>query len=279
MADEKFYTYYTKLANLSDEGSLNFILRYIPGSDYPPHHISMTGYGAELAIKNTEYKVSDDRDFEGESSGSVTDKTNDFDLFPGSAPMLSIVPNDKLGDIYYHALSYVVSSSFGQLAKLAALTRDFPRLAHLVKDSDSLLVDIKRDADKLRYMGKGLQDQLYLNGLPLIVNQLNAFTILSMMRSENSFITKFQIAGFRTNETFQFLENDSPSMNFEWGESFDVRSESVIWLNDIEVDSRYNQMPNSINNVQYHSLLSFYDLHIQVSSLIFAATCFRWYFS
>lgn len=37
--------------------------------------------------------------------------------------------------------------------------------------------------------------------------------------------------------------------DFEWGDAFDVRSDVVVWWNDLEKDSRYRNWPSGIQEV------------------------------
>ena len=60
---KEFNAYITDLLKINEEAGLSFTLRYKKSVDeeFNNNPITISGYGVEMAIKNTEYKVIDDR--------------------------------------------------------------------------------------------------------------------------------------------------------------------------------------------------------------------------
>lgn len=58
-----FNSFLTELLKINEEAGLTFILRYKKSLDneFNNNPVTISGYGVEMAIKNTEYKVIDDR--------------------------------------------------------------------------------------------------------------------------------------------------------------------------------------------------------------------------
>jgi UDP-glucose:glycoprotein glucosyltransferase len=67
------------------------------------------------------------------------------------------------------------------------------------------------------------------------------------MRSENKVITQLSSFGFTSSQAIDLLTTplNVPSQS-AWGECFDVRTDTAIWLNDIEEDEMYSRFPPSL---------------------------------
>lgn len=96
--DAQFGPMFSKLISLANEGSIDFMLRYKPIFGVP---LSVTGYGVELAVKNTEYKVADDRVIkESEEDELRLDGKEEFDvLFSEITPAIKVLTKEQIESI------------------------------------------------------------------------------------------------------------------------------------------------------------------------------------
>lgn len=99
-----FFKTLIELANLE---SIDFIWRYKPPSiSLDAQKFTMTGFGVEIAVKNTEYKVSDDRDVNSEESGNSSNSEEEDDLFLDMPPNIKKLSKSEIeSKKYYFILS------------------------------------------------------------------------------------------------------------------------------------------------------------------------------
>ena len=65
LTHDKFESFHTFLIQLSQKNEVQYVLRYRTPVTYSSEPLVLSGYGVELAIKNTEYKVIDDQKLRG----------------------------------------------------------------------------------------------------------------------------------------------------------------------------------------------------------------------
>ncbi|KAJ3000901.1 hypothetical protein HDV02_002364 [Globomyces sp. JEL0801] len=232
--------------------SFNFVLRFKP-SKIKFDTIHLSGYGVELAIKKTDYIVTDDR--------KVTDAAVDVDavdleseesiggILDEDIPSLQPLSKDRILNIENLLISYAANASTDKLQMLSKLSQDFPKLAHLIPE-ESLKDKVVEDSRLLLTQYVGEQQLLFLNGIPINIERLNAFTVLRMMRNENKLISHLMDLSLSASTAITLLEAplQLPS-EATWGDCFDTRSDRAIWLNDIESDPQYQRYPNSIRSI------------------------------
>ncbi|KAI8915909.1 hypothetical protein EDD86DRAFT_197169 [Gorgonomyces haynaldii] len=223
-----FFPLYFRLLDLANAGKLNLVWRYKPG-----HHLNrplvVSGYGVELAVKNTEYKVADDRKIEAFSDLKITERV----LFEDD----KIVPLKEPKDLGLKAIQFVLEHK-DPLETLNSLLQDFPKYAHHI-DAIELNDTIRNDAQLL---GHVQENALWINGKPLAVNQINVFSILNLIDEESRKMFRFNELGLDLDILTLNLENT----NYPWGIGFDTRSELVNWFNDLEKDEVYHEFPKHV---------------------------------
>lgn len=95
-----------------------------------------------------------------------------------------------------------------------------------------------------------------MNGMHIPHQNVEALSLLSLMRRERALITALRKLGLTNQEAVMFLSHPKIAENIESStkDRFDIRDtpESggvIIWLNDLEKDSRYATWPFEIRNV------------------------------
>jgi UDP-glucose:glycoprotein glucosyltransferase len=218
---------YTLFYNALKAKNINFILRYIPSSGSDQLYLS--GYGAELAVKNTEYTSIDDRGVKQLDKNTIENLSRT--RLDDKLPQIKKITKKQISNIAHKALAY--ASNFQELV---AISEDFPKYAHLLVDT-KISKQFNIDNEHTQKLG----NRLMINGLEL--KDFNAFEILKILKSEDLIFRKFQKLGLDIDQSLKLLSG------FEqqgWEDCFDVRNEHVIWLNDIEKNDRYSKFPTKI---------------------------------
>lgn len=72
--------------------------------------------------------------------------------------------------------------------------------------------------------------------------------LLRMMKTENDYFSKLESLGLSTGAAFDLVTSTPPSMSnsIDWGDCFNTKSDSTIWINDLERDAMYRQFPKSL---------------------------------
>jgi UDP-glucose:glycoprotein glucosyltransferase len=96
----------------------------------------------------------------------------------------------------------------------------------------------------------------WMNGMHIPRENVEAFNLLSLMRRERNLIFSLRKLGLSSNEAVMFLSHEKIAEKIEVGTTnrFDIRDDVeggdvIIWLNDLEKDTRYKSWPLEIRNV------------------------------
>ena len=115
------------------------------------------------------------------------------------------------------------------------------------------LVDLLRENTKVIPGGENL---MWMNGMHIPSTKIEAFSLLSLMRRERGFMTSLRNLGLTNPEAVNLLSHERIAEKIEMGTTnrFDIRDDVegggvIIWLNDLEKDSRYKPWPNDIQHV------------------------------
>eukprot|EP00842_Homolaphlyctis_polyrhiza_P004312 jgi/Hompol1/4882/HPOL_004022-RA len=248
---------YRALVAAGSKGHLRFTLRYKPAKNTRKSvdaSVSLSGYGVELAIKSTEYKVEDDRSIKvTETSGEkLADESADSDrdqeqsLYQ-AVPIIKTLKKEQIQEIDHKAASYIAQSS-SPIDALARVSQDFPKYAHMIEQLP-VNESVVSTAQMLRHFTTET-NLLLLNGIPIDIPSFSAFKLLRVMRKETKLVKSLQQISWTAHEAIELLAAQlSTSSGPNWGECFDVRSKTVFWINDVERDSRYSRFPSQISEI------------------------------
>lgn len=200
------------------------------------------GYGVELALKRTDYIVIDDRDAETQSSAE-----------PGSQVVLEdeevadLKPLSKaeLAGLGLKASSFILQSD-NPLSMLARLSQDFPRYSTAIAAHNvSAQFVTEHEYNRKRLVPSGM-NVLWINGLQIPERQVDAFSMLDIIRKERKLMQAFRHLGLSGPQAIDLLSHsniatskaeDEPQ-RFDWRDITE-NGETIIWLNNIEKDKRY----------------------------------------
>ncbi|KAI8890404.1 glycosyltransferase family 24 protein [Backusella circina FSU 941] len=255
-----FLEFHDYLLNAVEENKVTYVLRYRPSTE-PSKPLYLSGYGVELALKNTDYLVIDDRDSGGDSKDAVKEKGSGFGkkinqhLFESEdSAKIEPLTSAEISNIGLKAAQYIARSE-NPLLTMEQLSQDFPKYA---KRISKVHVDSAFEEEIVENQMGSLQggiSAVWINGKPLEDNQVDPFFLLRTVRSEKKVIQSFQKLGFTAKEANNILSNPSLSKSESEaseaiGEIYDVRDTPeksfIVWWNDLEKDNRYKMWPSNL---------------------------------
>ena len=273
--NELFREFHTTLKKLADEGIVRYILRYRPVKGHSPSRplkdkrLFVSGYGVELMLKRTDYIVIDDREVETGLSASKPRLTLDRSDKPKEKkvevssdeeiPVITPLHASELSQLGYQAVQLITSSS-DPLSTLQQLSQDFPSQSSKIAATnvDEGLISTLRENTRVI---PGGENMFWLNGMHVPRDKVEAFNLLSIMRRERTLINSLCELGLSNKQAVEFLSHPRIAEKVETGTSnrFDVRDEIeggevIIWMNDLEKDTRYKEWPRGVRNVGPRSL-------------------------
>ncbi|KAJ1922201.1 killer toxin resistant protein [Mycoemilia scoparia] len=242
------------LNHISSELGFTYTVRFRP----PTRKISsvrdtqLSGYGVEMTLKSTEYKVDDDHLDSKKFSVGKQDPLSEFDLFGlQDEPVIKPINSSGIKDMGFQALKKIMESE-DKLGTLVGLSQDFPKYAHQLS---RLPVD-----DKYKKAWKLLQETpfsntLTINGHSIPSSNIDPFRILEILSVESRASMSLQDLGLSASESTKLLmsgkEKAKSGDEESVGERFDTRDiheggNVVMWMNDLERDSRYKEWPKDL---------------------------------
>ncbi|KAA8566212.1 hypothetical protein EYC84_008813 [Monilinia fructicola] len=229
-----FGQFHKTLVKTAREGKTSYRLRHRraidAGSNKP---LIIPGYGVELALKRTDYIVIDDRNDE-DASKSTTETKVKFE-------------DEEVADL--KPLSTSELSSLGLKASSFIMQSEKPAIASHEISSD-FLAEHNYNRGQLVPAGYNVW---WVNGVQMIERQIDAITMLDILRKERKLINGVRDLGLTAPEAVQLLShsNISEAKSVEDVQRFDWRDEIeggsvIMWLNDIEKDKRYADFPAAL---------------------------------
>ncbi|CDH57110.1 udp-glucose:glycoprotein glucosyltransferase [Lichtheimia corymbifera JMRC:FSU:9682] len=223
-----------------------YIIRYKPVSNVS-HHQAIAGYGVELALKKTDYLVIDDRENKETSVkgklASIGKKISQT-LFEDTPSKIEPLSKDEIKELGLKATQFVQNAK-DPMSTLVQLSQDFPRYAKSVSGltlQKPLVEEVIHNQGLLRESGL---NAFWLNGRPIEPEDLDPFSLVRTLKTEQELIEIFERIGFTAEQAISVMTDpalakmESSTSAREPTDYFDVRSELVIWLNNLEKDKRY----------------------------------------
>ncbi|KAI8322672.1 hypothetical protein GQ54DRAFT_297267 [Martensiomyces pterosporus] len=264
---DNFVELHDHIKTLAENAEVTYIMRYRPWENArqsSPRALGLSGYGIELALKSTEYKVIDDRDLDysgenkkkGGSKLAVQGGSSDGDeivLFEDEAEPAVKGLSEKLMSALGFQATQMILAAPDKLSTLRQLAQDLPRYAHLLSGV-SINETLSDEIEAFRQLS--VRDTLLINGLKLANEELDPFQLLDHIRREDSIISSLESVGLSQKQAVELLGADTSSGESEDAEApaFDMRDTSedkktIAWLNNLAKDNRYAAWPSDIRNL------------------------------
>ncbi|KGY14588.1 hypothetical protein PABG_12541 [Paracoccidioides brasiliensis Pb03] len=254
-----FSGFHQELSRKAREGQFSYKIRYRSSGTEASKPIFVSGYGVELALKRTDYVVIDDRDAEQSvlkdtdaaqtTLAPVDDAKNEppTDLKPLSASEVS-----TLG---INAASFVMSSD-DPLATLLRLSQDFPRHSSAIAGRNATPEFIKEfHENQAAQLPVGL-NTMWINGMQIDPNNIDAFFLLSHLRQERKLINRFREFGLSARQAVGLFSDPAvsktqaadDSLRYQYRDDFEGGG-VIIWMNNLEKDHQYDGWTKSLNSL------------------------------
>ncbi|TQV98347.1 UDP-glucose:glycoprotein glucosyltransferase [Cordyceps javanica] len=250
-----FGNFHTSLARAAKAGELNYRLRYRRPTNAENKPLPVSGFGVELALKRTDYIVIDDRISQNDAGSqkllnteAIFEEQELTDLRP-----LSTLELENLG---MKTASFVQSSKT-PFETLVKLMQDFPKFSASIS-AHNVSVGFSEEYKRghIQRVPRGI-NALWLNGLQLIERQIEPFTLVDMLRRERKLIDAVRSLGFSGADAVALLGHKNVAasksdageiIRYDWTDGLED-SHAIIWLNDLEKDTRYAHYPGQLTSL------------------------------
>ncbi|XP_050006327.1 UDP-glucose:glycoprotein glucosyltransferase 2 isoform X2 [Alexandromys fortis] len=234
----------------------------------------LSGYGVELAIKDTEYKALDDIQVKTVSDAAAeetdADEVQGF-LFGKLKEIYSDLKDNltvfqkyliesskammplkvwELQDLSFQAASQIMSTPVYDAIKLMKdIAQNFPikaRFLTRIAVNELMRKEIQENQKDLRdrFDIKPGDARLFINGLLIDVNVYDPFSLLDILKSEGKLMSGLKNLGLSEEDMSKFLKLNSPVWKHDY--VLDIRHSSIVWINDLETDGLYSTWPASV---------------------------------
>ncbi|XP_051016927.1 UDP-glucose:glycoprotein glucosyltransferase 2 [Acomys russatus] len=268
-----FAEFHRVLSKKSNNGKILYVLRhYIKNPSSRKMYLS--GYGVELAIKNTEYKALDDIQTKTTTDTSIENETEADEvegfLFRKLKETYSDLKDNltlfqkylierskevsplkvwELQDLSFQAASQIVSTPVYDAIKLMKdISQNFPikaRSLTKIAVNEQMRKEIQENQKDLqdRFEIKPGDARLFINGLHVDMDVNDPFSILDILKSEGKLISGLKSLGLSEEDMNKFLKLGSPVWDYDY--VLDIRHSAIVWVNDLESDGLYVTWPTS----------------------------------
>jgi UDP-glucose:glycoprotein glucosyltransferase len=283
-----FLKFHNAVVNLAKSiPNIVYVLRhnYVPLQDaIESNKIALSGYGVELDIKSTEYKAKDDTKVNAENlnesssaqsikSENVDESIQGFmfkklkDLNPELKSQLEDfkvhLQDSKLEmaplkawemqDLSLQAAQQILEAEPAEaLQILEDLSQNFPLRARslskirIKKDLVKVFKTQRQTLESMFSMESG-SGAFYLNGLEVNMETIDIFTLNALLKKESKLIEGLHQIGLRAEQLKDLVYLDTSSKNTVYG--VDIRDSSIMWLNNLEKDSKYSHWGKSLQDI------------------------------
>ncbi|RMZ81428.1 hypothetical protein DV738_g2314, partial [Chaetothyriales sp. CBS 135597] len=245
VANPLFPDFHKAASAAARAGESSYRLRYRRSAgEHTPLYLS--GYGAELSLKRTDYIVIDDRD------AAQADGANQAALKePSDAEELEIKPltSSEVLNLGFNTASYIASNQ-DPLQALVQVTANFPKFSSFLAGQNASTAFVDEHKANRKLLLPAGYNVLWVNGLQIEPRQVNAYSLLAHLRRERKLIEEMKAIGLAATEAVSLLSSDviAQAQADEVVQRYDWRDEAeggnvIIWLNDLEKDKRYSHWP------------------------------------
>ncbi|KJH41331.1 UDP-glucose:Glycoprotein Glucosyltransferase [Dictyocaulus viviparus] len=257
-----------KVLELAYAQQTQYVLRHYSGIISSVRKVSLSGYGVELAIKNTEYKAVDDSnekkevEFDEENLHGFnfkrlkelhpisTDFLDAFRMHLKEIQELAPLKQWQVQDLSFQASQSIINSGAeNAIETLKQLSQDFPRHARSI--SRVTVDDFTRqeiEINQKQYLsGASLEpgdSALFINGINLDIDSLDAFQLVDIIKQEERLSSGFFNMGIKR-EYLSILVNMELSEE-KTNYAVDYRDAFPFFLNNLDTDKRYKHWRNSV---------------------------------
>ncbi|KAI9654583.1 MAG: hypothetical protein M1831_005344 [Alyxoria varia] len=237
---------------MKEHGTDAFRIRYKPPHDLEDRPLVVSGYGAELALKRTDYIVIDDRESQEDTKAARFKDSPQVQLEEEEIANVKPLSSSELENLGLNAASFIMNSK-DPMEALAKVSQDFPKHAAALAHQNASEEFVQEHDSNRETFARAGQNIFWLNGQQIPHRDIDAYNLLDATRRERKLIKGIQSLGLSSQEAINLLSHpklgqsqglDEPT-RFDWRDS-NEGGKVILWLNDLEKDRRYAQWPSTI---------------------------------
>uniref|UniRef100_A0AAY4AMJ7 UDP-glucose ceramide glucosyltransferase-like 1 n=1 Tax=Denticeps clupeoides TaxID=299321 RepID=A0AAY4AMJ7_9TELE len=266
----EFSVFHQRMLFNANKGQINYILRHFVSPSYKK--VFLSGYGVELAIKNQEYKAKDDTQVE---ENDPVDEVQGFlfgklkTLYPDLKEQLKELRKHlvestnemaplkvwQMQDLSFQTAARILAApSVDALTVMRDLSQNFPTKARSITKT-VVNSEIRKEIEenqKVRLSSGtlGLQpgdSALFINGLHIDLDVQDIFSLFDVLRNEARVMEGLSSLLIETPFIHDILKLNVQPTDSDY--AVDIRSPAIYWINDLEMDSRYNSWPSNVQEL------------------------------
>uniref|UniRef100_A0A8D0HBJ3 UDP-glucose ceramide glucosyltransferase-like 1 n=1 Tax=Sphenodon punctatus TaxID=8508 RepID=A0A8D0HBJ3_SPHPU len=279
IGSEEFSRYHKLLVAKVHAGESTYILRHYVANP-SKEKVYLSGYGVELAIKSTEYKAKDDTQVKGTDVNATVIGENDpidevqgflfgrlRQLYPDLKEELKELRNHlvestnemaplkvwQLQDLSFQTAARILAApNVDALMAMKDLSQNFPKTARAItKTVVPLELRVEVEENQKYFKGTlGLQagdSALFINGLHIDLDTQDIFSLFDVLRNEARVMEGLHSLGIEGPSLHNVLKLNIQPTDTDY--AVDIRSPAISWVNNLELDSRYNSWPSSVQEL------------------------------
>uniref|UniRef100_A0A7M4FWC6 UDP-glucose ceramide glucosyltransferase-like 1 n=1 Tax=Crocodylus porosus TaxID=8502 RepID=A0A7M4FWC6_CROPO len=279
IGSEEFSRFHNWLVSKTKAGEITYVLRHYVANP-SKEKVYLSGYGVELAIKSTEYKSKDDTQVKGtDMNATVIDENDPIDEVQGFlfGKLRQLYPELKeelkelrkhlvestnemaplkvwqLQDLSFQAAARILAApTVDALMVMKDLSQNFPTKARAItKTAVSSEIRTEIEENQKYFKGTlGLQpgdSALFINGLHIDLDTQDIFSLIDVLRNEARVMEGLHRLGIEGLSLHNVLKLNIQPSDSDY--AVDIRNPAISWINNLEVDSRYNSWPSSVQEL------------------------------
>jgi UDP-glucose:glycoprotein glucosyltransferase len=155
-----------------------------------------------------------------------------------------------------NSAAYVMDSE-DPLSTLLKLSQNFPKYSSVVA-AHNATKELRNEirVNRARMIPPGY-NVMWINGVQIDARQVDAFSLLDNLRRERRLIDKFRGLGISGQEAVKLLSHpmlaeahaDDDVQRYDFRDTLEG-GDVIIWLNNLEKDSRYEAWPSDLESVR-----------------------------
>ncbi|XP_068902537.1 UDP-glucose:glycoprotein glucosyltransferase isoform X2 [Tenebrio molitor] len=277
LGTKEFATFHNILKQEAENGNIDYILRHYVQKP-SNKKLRLSGYGVELQMKSTEYKVQDDTELHDDPSSEESSQEEEeaeiegFDfrklktLFPDqkkdlekfrqyldeSSNEMAPLKVWQFQELSLQAAERIMSAPKDEALKVFTnVAQNFPMQAKgLVKTvvNPELKKEMKLNSD-IFASSLNLQPSdtaLFINGMFYDVDLVDVYGILDVLRQELRTMEGLHKIGMGNKRLASLLALDFGDSGNAQEFAIDIRDSAINWINDVESDSKYSRWSSSL---------------------------------
>lgn len=251
-----FGNFHKTLIKTAREGKASYRVRHRKSLSADSKPLMVPGYGVELALKRTDYIVIDDRE-DGEAKPAEETSEKEVKFEDEEFADLKPLSTSELYSLGLKASSFIMQSD-NPFETLVKLSQDFPKYSSALASHNASKEFVAEHDYNRGQMVPGGYNVWWMNGVQIIEREIEALSILDLLRSERKLINGVRDLGLTGTEAIKLLTHEAIATVQAEGEPqrFDWRDEIeggnvIIWMNDLEKDKRYEEWPTSLQAVSH----------------------------